>query len=162
MWGGFPPPFSSPEDAVDLCIDKKELTFDHARGWWNVRSEPNVLLVHFADLKTHPRATIERIASFLDVSVSDELMNVTLRKSTFDYMKNRVDTEHPEVYGCRNGRPGEPTFVSIVDHINKGNSDGADEFFTPQMEQKFRIAIEKYLGEYPDLIQWLETGGSYT
>eukprot|EP00544_Gedaniella_sp_CCMP2646_P007141 CAMPEP_0202485772 /NCGR_PEP_ID=MMETSP1361-20130828/4517_1 /ASSEMBLY_ACC=CAM_ASM_000849 /TAXON_ID=210615 /ORGANISM="Staurosira complex sp., Strain CCMP2646" /LENGTH=357 /DNA_ID=CAMNT_0049114743 /DNA_START=429 /DNA_END=1502 /DNA_ORIENTATION=- len=162
MWGGFPPPFSSPEDAVDLCIDKKELTFDHARGWWNVRSEPNVLLVHFADLKTHPRATIERIASFLDISVSDELMNVTLHKSAFDYMKNRVTTEHPEVYGCRNGRPGEPSFVSIVDHINKGDSDGADEFFTPEMEQKFRIAIEKYLGEYPDLIQWLETGGSYT
>jgi hypothetical protein len=77
-------------------------------------------------------------------------------------MKNRVTTEHPEVYGCRNGRPGEPTFVSIVDHINKGNSDGADEFFTPEMKQKFRIAIEKYLGEYPDLIQWLERGGSYT
>ena len=162
MWGGFPPPFSSPEDAVDFCIDNKEFTFGHAKGWWNVRNEPNVLLVHFADLKTHPRASIERIASFLDISVSEELMNVTLLKSSFDYMKNRVDTEHPEVYGCKFGRPGEPSFVGVVDHINKGDSGGAQEFFTPEMDQRFDAAIEENLGEYPDLIQWLETGGSYT
>ena len=141
----------------------KEFTFGHAKGWWNVRNEPNVLLVHFIDLKTRPRATIERIATFLEISVSDELMNVTVEKSCFDYMKERVDTEHPvEVYGFKFGRPGEPSFVGVVDHINKGDSGGAQELFTPEMEQKFDTAIKENLGEYPDLIQWwIEKGGSY-
>jgi hypothetical protein len=51
---------------------------------------------------------------------------------------------------------GRTGFVGVVDHINKGDSGGADEFFTPEMEHKFRTAIEKYLGGYPDLIQWLK------
>jgi len=161
MWGGFPPPFSSRQDAVDFVIQNKELIFGHAKGWWNVRNEPNVLLVHFSDLKQNLPAEIQRIADFLEIPVSEELMNTTLRKSSFEYMKGRVDNEHDEVYGCKFGRPGQENFVSVVDHIHKGESGGASEFFTREMELKFERAIEENLGDYPDLIEWIESGGPY-
>jgi len=161
MWGGFPPPFGSKEEAVDFCIQTPELIFGHAKGWWNVREEPNVLLVHFSDLKRNPQDAIQRIATFLDIPVSEEVMNITLHKSSIEYMKGRVDTEHAEVYGCKFGRPGGPRVAGVANHIDKGESDGAAEFFTLDMETKLNHAIEENLGEHPDLIQWLKTGGTY-
>lgn len=160
-WGGFPPPFSSPEETVDFCINNKDFILGHAKGWWNVRNESNVMLVHFSDLKSKLKDSIERIASFLEIPVSAELMNTTLRKSSFEYMKHRVNTEHPEVYGVKYGRPGEDPYVGVVDHIHTGAIGGTREFFTPEMETKFEAAIAEYLGDHSDLIKWLESGGSY-
>ena len=161
MWGGFPPLFASPNDAVDCCIQHNELVFGHAKGWWDVRHKPNVLLVHFSNLKSNPQGAIERITAFLDIPMVDELMNTTLQKSSIDYMKKRVDSEHPQVYGCRFGRPSEAEVAGVVDHIHKGESDGARHFFTSEMDVKFDAAVQANLRDYPELVKWLETGGTH-
>jgi aryl sulfotransferase len=46
--------------------------FDHIRGWWELRHLPNLLLVHFNDLKKDMRGEIERIAAFLEIEVPAE------------------------------------------------------------------------------------------
>jgi hypothetical protein len=53
-------------------------------------------------------------------------------------MKNPVTKNIPRyMAGSLDDQEQEPGFVGVVDHINKG---GADEFFTPEMEHKFRTA----------------------
>jgi hypothetical protein len=50
-----------------------------------------------------------------------------------------------------------------VDHINKGDSGGADEFFTPEMEHKFRTASYWEVSwRLPRLDTVAEMGGLYT
>src|SRR3546814_2586287 len=43
--------------------------WENIRSWWAIRDLPNVLLLHFADLKTDMPAEIRRIAAFLDIAI---------------------------------------------------------------------------------------------
>jgi aryl sulfotransferase len=40
--------------------------WEHVQGWWDIRSLPNVLLVHFANLKADLPSEIRRIARHLE------------------------------------------------------------------------------------------------
>ena len=64
--------------------------FDFAKSWWDVRDEPNVLLLHFNELKNESRMrTIERIADFLELHpVSDQLLGEVYRKSSYEVLTN--------------------------------------------------------------------------
>ena len=44
----------------------------HLSTWWAVRDLPNVLFVHFGDLKADPEAEMRRIAAFCDIDVAEE------------------------------------------------------------------------------------------
>jgi aryl sulfotransferase len=55
--------------------------------WWNLRGLPNVLLVHFNNLKRDLPAEIRRIARFLEIELPDELWPRVFEHCTFEYMK---------------------------------------------------------------------------
>src|SRR5690606_21503037 len=57
------------------------------RSWWDMREQPNVLLMHFNDLKTDLEGQIRRIARFLDIEIDDAVWPDIVRHSTFEYMK---------------------------------------------------------------------------
>jgi aryl sulfotransferase len=61
--------------------------WDHVQGWWNVRGRPNVLFVHFNNLKTDMEGEIRRVARFLDAKVEDALWPSILEHCGFDYMR---------------------------------------------------------------------------
>jgi aryl sulfotransferase len=44
----------------------------HLSTWWEVRDLPNVLFVHFGDLKGNPEAEMRRIATFCDITVEED------------------------------------------------------------------------------------------
>ena len=41
--------------------------WEHVRSWWDIRNLPNVMLIHFNDMKTDLAGSISRIAEFLDI-----------------------------------------------------------------------------------------------
>ena len=43
--------------------------FENERSWWEERGRPNVLFVHYADLKADLDGEMRRIAGFLDIAV---------------------------------------------------------------------------------------------
>ena len=43
----------------------------HLSTWWDARELPNVLFVHFGDLKADPEAEMRRIAAFCDIEVDE-------------------------------------------------------------------------------------------
>ncbi len=45
----------------------------HVQSWWDIRQLPNVLLVHYANLKADLEGQIRRIAKFLDIDVDEAL-----------------------------------------------------------------------------------------
>jgi aryl sulfotransferase len=57
------------------------------RGWWSARDLPNVLLVHFNDLKADLSGEIQRVADFLEIDVPEEKLPVISEHCTFEYMK---------------------------------------------------------------------------
>ena len=59
----------------------------HVRGWWNARTLPNVLLVHYANLKADLAGEIRRIAEFLAIEVDEATLPAILEHCGFDYMR---------------------------------------------------------------------------
>jgi Sulfotransferase domain len=86
----------------------------NAAGYWAQRHRPNVLVVSFASMKRDLEATVRRLAEFLEIRVSDEVIQEVCRKSSFDYMKSIDERFAPfqgapwrsKTFMMRNGEQG--------------------------------------------------------
>ncbi len=65
--------------------------FSFVASWWPLRNEPNVLLVHYGDLKREPDASIRQIAEFLDFDVPEPSWPAILEYTSFAWMKAHED-----------------------------------------------------------------------
>lgn len=61
--------------------------WENIRSWWEIRNLPNVLLVHFSDLKSDMPGKIREIAEFLEIEINDQNWPKILEYCSFDWMK---------------------------------------------------------------------------
>ncbi len=69
--------------------------WEHVRSWWNIRDLPNVMLLHFANLKQDMPGEIRRIAAFLDINLDESKWKTILEHCSFEYMKAHADQSVP-------------------------------------------------------------------
>jgi aryl sulfotransferase len=69
--------------------------WENVRSWWETRHLPNVMLVHFADLKRDAAGQIRRIADFLDIPINDARWPAILEYCSFDWMKKNATKSVP-------------------------------------------------------------------
>jgi aryl sulfotransferase len=62
----------------------------HLSTWWDVRDLPNVLLVHYADLKADTEAEMRRIAAFCDIPIADDAWPELVASVGFDAMRTEA------------------------------------------------------------------------
>ena len=63
--------------------------FHHVRTFWELRHRPNLLFVHYNDLKRDLAGEMRRIAEFLDIEVTPAQWPAVVERCTFDAMKAR-------------------------------------------------------------------------
>ena len=99
----------------------------NAAGYWAQRHRPNVLVVSFASMKHDLDATVRRVAEFLEMRVSDEVIREVCRKSSFDYMKS-ID----ERFATYRGAPWRgKTFM-----LRTGKQGGASALLAPEHQRE--------------------------
>jgi hypothetical protein len=60
----------------------------HVAGWWDLaQRHPNVLFLHYEELRADLPAAVDRVAAHLDVSLLPDERAAVIAKSGFDYMK---------------------------------------------------------------------------
>jgi len=123
--------------------------WENIRTWWEARHLPNVMLVHFADLKRDPEGMIREIASFLEIEVPEELWPTILDHCSFDYMKRHAEKVVP--LGGAPWEGGAGTF------INKGTNGQWREVLTAEDCAGYRSFAFEQLGA--ECAAWLERGG---
>lgn len=69
--------------------------WENARTWWATRHLPNVLFVHFANLKRDLPGEMRRMAAFLDITVREEDWPAILEYCSFDWMKANATRSTP-------------------------------------------------------------------
>ncbi len=119
----------------------------HVQSWWNARSLPNVLLVHFANLRRDLGGEIRRIAAFLEIPVEDCAWPRIIEHCGIDYMRRqaaRVDFLDFIFQGGGNA------------FINKGtNGRWRDVLSTSEIEKCDDIAARELTA---GCAEWLRTG----
>jgi aryl sulfotransferase len=63
------------------------MVFGFLAAWWSLRHEPNVMFLHYADLKRRPEPCIRQIADFLGFDVADASWPAILEHTSFPWMK---------------------------------------------------------------------------
>jgi aryl sulfotransferase len=61
--------------------------WENIRTWWQIRHLPNVLLMHFNDMKRDLPGSIRRIADFLEIEIDDAVFPKIVEHCSFHYMK---------------------------------------------------------------------------
>ncbi len=117
----------------------------HTQTWWNYRHLDNIQFFHYADMLADPKAEIKRMATFLGIEVSDEVLTAIIQETSLSTMRERA---------VRN------SYIYF--------KEGAKTFFFKAMNGRWRgVLSEDELTMYettksqvltPDCARWLEQG----
>lgn len=122
--------------------------WSHTRSWWAVRGLPNVLFLHFSEMKRDMPAAIRRIAAFLDIPIDPGRWPAILEHCSFDWMKRHARQSVP--LGGALWDAGAETF------IHRGVNGRWQDTLTPEDSAAYEARAIAELG--PACAQWLATG----
>lgn len=122
--------------------------WDNVRSWWAIRDLPNVMFVHFANLKNDLPGEMKRIAKFLDVDIEENRWPVLAEHCSFEYMKAHAAMSAP--LGGQLWDGGAETF------INKGTNGRWRDLLTADDSKAYEARALKELGG--GCAHWLATG----
>jgi len=126
--------------------------WENTRSWWAIRDLPNVMLVHFADLKADMEGQIRRIADFIDTPVDEAVMERVLNHCSFDYMKTNAVQSVP--LGGAFWEGGAKTF------IHKGTNGRWKDTLPQSVSDRYEQKSVEQLGEA--CAAWLKYGKLHT
>jgi aryl sulfotransferase len=124
--------------------------WSHARSWWEIRHLPNLLMVHYANLKADTPREIRRIAAFLETPIDEDQWPVILEHCSFDYMKAHGASILPRAEDVFN--EGAKSF------FNKGTNGRWRDVLTASDIARYEAMAREQLGE--ECAHWLATGKS--
>jgi aryl sulfotransferase len=156
MLGRIGPPIGRPPASVrDYFVEWLEQDghpfwpfWENVRSWWEVRHLPNVMLLHYADLKADMAGGIRRIADFLGIPIDEERWPVILEHCSFDYMKAHAERSVP--LGGIIFEGGAQSF------IHKGTNGRWRDVLTPDDIRTYEDTAREQLG--PACAGWLAHG----
>ncbi len=118
----------------------------HVASFWKLRERPNVLFVHFADLKRDLAGEMRRVAAFLEIDVPAALWPAAVARCTFAAMKARAD----EIGTFWNFEGGAQSFFF------QGTNDRWRDVLRPDELAAYARRVEELLPR--DAAEWLEHG----
>lgn len=102
----------------------------HLHSYWQGRSQPNLLILTFEDMKADLPQAVRRIADFMGVRLTDQEFTLVCEKSSFHYMKGINHKFLPPA--------SKPWLSSNIQMIRKGRSGESSELLSPRQ----RLAID--------------------
>ncbi len=150
------PKIGKPADSIveyyHEWLDKDGFPFwslwENVDSWWKVRSLPNVMMLHYTNLKKDMPGEIRKIAAFLDLPIEENKWGDILKHCSFEYMKDHATASVP--LGGAFWEGGAKTF------IHKGVNGRWKDILSEEDSKKYeKIASEKL---EPECARWLATG----
>jgi aryl sulfotransferase len=122
--------------------------FSNIQSWWNVRDQPNVLLLHFNNLKSDLDGEMRKIGNFLNFEVDGANWAKLVEHCTFDYMSKNADQLTPRL--ATRFTDGARSL------INKGTNARWRDILSDHELEKYQNCVAKNLSL--SCARWLETG----
>lgn len=136
-------------------IDAKRMQnkfFGFLDAWWPLRAEPNVLFLHYSDMKHEHEATVRTIAKFLGIDLTTAQWGAILQYTSFRWMK-----EHEEKFEART--TGKVPILRTGAMIRRGETGSArTDGMTDEIAQHLREAAAEICRD-PRAVDWYYGGG---
>ena len=122
--------------------------WSHIQGWWDIRSLPNLLTLHYTDLINDLSGQIRRIARFL---------NIALDEAQLPEMVEHCSMAHMRKVGAGSEILNNVFRDGVKTFINKGtNGRWRDVLTQADIDRCDQIAARELT---PDCAAWLRNGG---
>jgi len=122
--------------------------WDHVQGWFDARHQPNVLLLHFNDLKADLPGQIRRVAAFLEIPIDEAMMPKMIEHCSIEHMRATAAQHSPVIDMVF--QQGGATF------FNKGTNGRWKDVLTAADLEKYDRLVRENLT--PDCARWMATG----
>jgi hypothetical protein len=116
----------------------------HVSDAWNRRDQPNIVLVHYADLQHDLEGEMRRIAARLDIEVPETRWPALVDAATFASMRSRADLLTPNPSGI---------LKSNQAFFRRGTSGAGRELLSDAELAHYEARVSAMAP--PDLLQWL-------
>lgn len=117
-------------------------------SYWGARNEPNVLLVHYADMKLDLGGEMRRVAEFLEIDVAENLWPELIEAASFESMKSKAAELMPTAGDIWQG--GGDTF------LHKGVNGRWRNVFNQEDLALYDTKVKEEFS--PELARWIEFG----
>ena len=124
--------------------------WNNVLSWWNIRSLPNILFLHYSDMLKDAKRHIEIIANFIEVKVKENDLSEILKFCSFEWMKECGQKCLPLNGAFWN--------EGSKDFVNKGLNGRWRDVLTQSDIEEFESISKKKLGN--DCCSWLMYGKS--
>jgi hypothetical protein len=140
--------------------------FGHLLSWWARRGNPAVLLMTYEQMSADPAGTIRRVAAFCDIALDDELLALTLERSSLAWMlQHKRQFADPMMHAAAVRVCGIPDEMG-TGKVRRGRVGGhADEMspaLSDEIDRRWRAIVTPVLGfdSYAALAAALDGGAS--
>ena len=121
----------------------------HGHTFWQHKERPNILLLHYSQLKADLAGEMRKIAAFLEIEVDAAVFPSLVDAATFSSMKKKADTLAPgaQVNLWKNN----------AQFFSKGTSGQWQSRWSDANLERLKVLAETYPKDYMD---WLLSGGA--
>lgn len=74
-----------------LWTKRGEWYLDHLLAWWKHKDDDNILFLQFENMKKDLRSEVRKIAEFIGVNATDEMIDEVIERTSIKSMRNRGD-----------------------------------------------------------------------
>ncbi len=106
--------------------------FEHVRGWYAHKDDPNILFLKYEDLSRDLAGSVRKVIDFCGFEIPPERLPGILERCSFAYMREHQLRFTP---GFQPGR-----------HIRKGKTRGWNEYLSPEQNARYEAEFELTLG----------------
>jgi hypothetical protein len=131
------------DDFFDLFLQGKVESaswFEHVKGWWIHRNDPNVLFLRYEDLLHDLDSCLRRIIAFCDLEVDPARFPAIRERCSFAFMK-----AHERKFDHRFGMVCDQGMASNS-FLRQGRAGTWKETLTSRQAARFARAFHKHLG----------------
>jgi aryl sulfotransferase len=122
--------------------------WENVSSWWAIRNLPNLMLLHFEDLRRDLAGQMREVAAFLDVGINESRFPTMVEHCGFAWMK--ANGNNAVALGGAFLEGGAQTF------INKGTNARWRDTLTPEDSLRYEAEAKARLGE--ECAAWLAQG----
>lgn len=171
LWGGFPPVIPNEEVSGDEppaavkdllpAGPMKHLYWGYVNSWWPYRNDPNVIMLHYSNVRRDLKGHVAKIAKFLEVDLNKVELETVTERCSLEHMKKVDRFKYKMPLNQDKGLwDADEGFLIVSGALtNKGGVGTGAAVFSDKVVAQWKKAEEDEFGHDPVMLKWAREGG---
>lgn len=133
------------------------------KKWWPYRHDPNVILLHYSNVRKDLKKNVAKIAKFLEVDLTNKELDVVSRRCSFEHMKERtvlfkyiLPLNRDKFWDVEKDH-----LMAVGSMTREARLGTGGSLFSKKVVAQWNKAEEDEFGHDPAMLKWAREGGEF-